>query len=269
MNSPGIPWFPMTAIDSQGLQLVEAEFGTTGFAVVVKLWQEICQQGGYYIEWTEDVALLFSTKRCHEGYNVVSEIVKAALRRGLFDAELYEKFQILTSESIQERYFDAVERRKNVRVVDEYLLGECRQILKNANISSENVNIFSKNVSNSRQRIEEKRKEEKSNSSAPAAHDYASVIDSFNRVCLDLPKVRDLNDRRKQAIRSAEKKVQDYGGWDKLFESVQQSDFLTGRSGAWRCGFDWILKPSNLVKIIEGNYQNKTVRRNGDLDDIF
>ena len=53
--------------------------------------------------------------------------------------------------------------------------------------------------------------------------------------------------------------MKEFGGWDKLFESVQQSDFLTGRSGQWNnCGFDWILKPANLLKITENTYRNKT-----------
>jgi hypothetical protein len=35
---------------------------------------------------------------------------------------------------------------------------------------------------------------------------------------------------------------------------VENSDFLSGRSGKWRATFDWIVTPSNAVKIIEGNY---------------
>lgn len=46
--------------------------------------------------------------------------------------------------------------------------------------------------------------------------------------------------------------------FDELFSLVENSDFLTGRNGKWSgCGFDWILQPSNLTKIIEGNYLNK------------
>lgn len=92
--------------------------------------------------------------------------------------------------------------------------------------------------------------------------DYQQIIDSFNRICVSLPKVQSLNDRRKTAIKSASQTVADFGGWDKLFQTVEKSDFLTGRSGAWSgCGFDWILKPANLVKIIEGNYTDSKTRK--------
>ena len=66
-------------------------------------------------------ALLFG-KNVGLGGDAVSEIVRAAIKRGIFDSELYDKYQILTSRGIQERYFEAVSRRKEVEVRKEYLL---------------------------------------------------------------------------------------------------------------------------------------------------
>ena len=98
--------------------------------------------------------------------------------------------------------------------------------------------------------------------------DDASVIEQWGRICVSLPKVQMLSDRRKKAIRAAEKTVADYGGWEKLFREVEASDFLTGRKGAWQgCSFDWVLKPSNLVKIIEGNYAGNGRRKGTYHDD--
>lgn len=89
------------------------------------------------------------------------------------------------------------------------------------------------------------------------APDYDAIVSLFNSICRGLPSIRDLTDKRKNAIRAAAPRVEEYGGWEKLFKTVQHSDFLTGRSGAWtNCGFDWILKPGNLTKIMEGNYRN-------------
>ncbi len=88
--------------------------------------------------------------------------------------------------------------------------------------------------------------------------DYKAVVDAFNKTCTSLPNVREINDRRRKAIRGAAQTVESFGGFAALFEKVEASDFLTGRRGNWTsCGFDWILKPANLTKIIEGNYDNK------------
>ena len=155
MNN-GINYFPLNVHLDDKFELIEAEFGLKGFAIVVKLFQKIYGQQGYYCEWTEDVALLFG-KNVGLGGDAVSEIVRAAIKRGIFDSELYDKYQILTSRGIQERYFEAVSRRKEVEVrikVD--------QIYKNVRILNENVNISSKNVNISEQKkVEESKVKEK------------------------------------------------------------------------------------------------------------
>lgn len=156
MNN-GINYFPLNVHLDDKFELIEAEFGLKGFAIVVKLFQKIYGQQGYYCEWTEDVALLFG-KNVGLGGDAVSEIVRAAIKRGIFDSELYDKYQILTSRGIQERYFEAVSRRKEVEVRKEYLLIKVDQIYKNVRILNENVNISSKNVNISEQKKAEESK---------------------------------------------------------------------------------------------------------------
>ena len=157
----GIPYFPLDCQLDDKFALIEAEFGVKGFAVIVKLLQKIYGQQGYYCEFTNEIALLFS-REIGLGCNVVSEIVSAAIKRGIFDKEMFEKYHILTSVGIQKRYLDAVSRRKNVKVENQYLLLKCADFPKNVCISSKNAYISEENADISKQRKEEKRKEEKS-----------------------------------------------------------------------------------------------------------
>ncbi len=165
----GLDYFPLDVHLDEKFELIEAEFGLTGFAVVVKLLQRIYGQQGYYCEWTNEVALLFSRSlgvipqdRRASGGNVVSEIVEAAIRRGIFDKTLYERYHILTSAGIQKRYLEAVSRRKSASIEKRYLLLCNTSDFKNVNISSENVSKSEENVYISSQSKEEKRKGEKS-----------------------------------------------------------------------------------------------------------
>ncbi len=146
----GIDYFPLDVSLDEKWELIEAEFGLNGFAVVVKLFQRIYGQHGYYCEWTDEVALLFS-KQCGLGGNAVSEIMRASVRRGIFDKDLFEKYQILTSSGIQKRYFGAVSRRKQVEVINEYLLVDPYHFLKNECIKRKNVNISPENADISKQ----------------------------------------------------------------------------------------------------------------------
>ena len=161
MAKSGIDYFPLDVTLDAKFELIEAEFGLTGFGVVVHLLQEIYGKAGYYIEWTEEVALLFARK-VGLGGGVVSEIIEASIRRGMFDKEKYDKYHVLTSKGIQKRYFEAVSRRKTLEVDFNILLVDAAQILPNADIRGINVNIFSKNADILKQSKVEKSRVKKS-----------------------------------------------------------------------------------------------------------
>ena len=162
----GLEFFPLNVHLDDKMELIEAEFGIHGFAVIVKLYQKIYAIG-YYCEWTTEVALLFS-KKIGLGGNAVSEIVRAAIKRGIFDQRLYDCYHILTSKEIQENYFEATVRRKRVDVKEEYLLYSAARNLKNVYISGGNVDMNAKNERISEQsRVEESRREERRGEEAP------------------------------------------------------------------------------------------------------
>lgn len=146
----GMDYFPLVCNVDDKIKLIQAEFGLTGFALVVKLFQKIYGERGYYCEWTRDVALLFSQEN-GLGYSVVSEIVNATVRRGIFDKDKFEKYGILTSRRIQQTYYDACQRRKNIFLNSDYLLISVTQKNESDSINSVNDNINSKIVSNNTQ----------------------------------------------------------------------------------------------------------------------
>lgn len=151
MAKSGIDYIPLDVNLDEKWDLIEAEFGLTGFGVIVRLLQEIYGKAGYYIEWTTEVALLFARK-VGLGGSVVSEIVEAAIRRGMFDREKYDKYRVLTSRGIQKRYFEAVSRRKVLEVDYNILLVNVAQICPNVDIRAKNVNILSENADISKHR---------------------------------------------------------------------------------------------------------------------
>lgn len=91
-----------------------------------------------------------------------------------------------------------------------------------------------------------------------ADFDFQSVLNSFNAICISLPKVQKLTPNRKKRIKDLKKNLGKLT-FDEFFTMIEQSDFLTGRNGIWyNCNFDWCIKPANYIKILEGNYRNKT-----------
>ena len=44
----GVDYFPLDVIMNDDVRLVEAEFGIVGFALIIKLYQRIYRDKGYY-----------------------------------------------------------------------------------------------------------------------------------------------------------------------------------------------------------------------------
>lgn len=126
MAKVGIDSFLLDCHTNDNISEIEAEYGVKGFAVVVRLWQKIYCEKGYYCEWVERSPLLFLSNWFggNSGVTVslINEIVDRCLKNGIFDAGMYENYSILTSARIQKQYFDVVKRREEVLVKKEYLL---------------------------------------------------------------------------------------------------------------------------------------------------
>lgn len=167
----GLDYFPHSCIPDQRIELIEAEFGLTGYAVILKLYEMIFVEKGYFCDWTKDVALMFS-RRNSVGVNVVSEIVNASLRRGIFDDDLFKKYSILTSKEIQEIYHEVTTKlnRKQVDFVKEYLLVDYTLFSDKYRIYSINStgNAINSTGNSQKKRKESKRKEKKSNERSTA-----------------------------------------------------------------------------------------------------
>lgn len=90
------------------------------------------------------------------------------------------------------------------------------------------------------------------------------VVEMYRKYCPSFPKVIRINDARKKTINA---RLQEFSLTiiKQAFQKAEASDFLSGRSGQWNastsCNFDWILNPTNIVKILEGNYDNKDTRQ--------
>lgn len=82
------------------------------------------------------------------------------------------------------------------------------------------------------------------------------VVSKFNSICISLPKVSKLTDNREKTIKA---RLKEYSMQDiiKVFEKTEQSDFLKGKNGTFKASFDWLMKPANFIKVLEGNYDNR------------
>ena len=118
-----------------------------------------------------------------------------------------------------------------------------------------------------KEKDKDKDKDEEKENAADAACER--VVESFHSLCPALPRVSRLTRKRRQAIKKALRDRSTQELCD-AFEKVSQSSFLCGEGGGWQADFDWILKPDNLLRIIEGSYAGREpappIERNYDID---
>lgn len=142
-NRVDLPYFELDCHMDDKIELIEAEYGLKGFAIIIKLYQRIYGgEHGYYCEFTPDTALLLAARWCGSsggapgkvgtasgegslpGFpkNLITDVVAASIRRGIFSGQLFNEYGILTSHGIQKQYLKATSKRELVELKKEYLL---------------------------------------------------------------------------------------------------------------------------------------------------
>ena len=86
-------------------------------------------------------------------------------------------------------------------------------------------------------------------------------IDSYHSICISLPKVRSITDKRKKAILKIINKYSK-SELEECFRLAEESDFLTGNNDrGWKADIDFILREDKLIAILEGKYGGKKKTR--------
>jgi len=95
---------------------------------------------------------------------------------------------------------------------------------------------------------------------------HQQIIDLYHEVIPMGRRVRVWSDSRKAKLRGRwreETKRQSLEWWRRFFGHIAKSDFLTGRTGTttrspFEIDLEWIVSPTNFIKILEGKYDNRS-----------
>lgn len=91
--------------------------------------------------------------------------------------------------------------------------------------------------------------------------DTKEIKEFWNSHNGNMSKILDIKGER---LRHVKARVREYS-LDQLKEAIlkaEASDFMNGKNDrGWTASFDWILKPSKFVKVLEGNYDNRAEKK--------
>ena len=113
--------------------------------------------------------------------------------------------------------------------------------------------------------------------SSPSAHKpvfpYEKIVGMWNTTCTGYHKLTGLSEKRKMKLKNRIEEISKTGEplplFQTLFEKMQNSSFMKGdnRRG-WKATFDWLISNGeNWRKVLEGNYDNEFMNKNGSYYD--
>ena len=119
----GLDYYPLDVEFYRDIKVrrLNHAFGAASTVILLTLLGAVYKDEGYYAEWNEDLCFLVAADSMATE-ELVTAVVRKALEVGLFDQACFERYGILTSKAIQRHYLAATYKRKEVKVVAEYLL---------------------------------------------------------------------------------------------------------------------------------------------------
>ena len=91
---------------------------------------------------------------------------------------------------------------------------------------------------------------------------FQTVLDLYHQICVSYPKLRKPSTARQKRINDRIKNFS-FDDFKLLFEKAEASDFMKGiNDKGWCANFDWMMNENNMLKVLEGNYDNRSLGNN-------
>ena len=98
----------------------------------------------------------------------------------------------------------------------------------------------------------------------PSPCPFKKIMDLYHQICVSYPRIEDIDGERKKAVAARWRKYGDLAVFEQVFRIAQASSFMKGENGRnWSADFDWMMRPTNISKILEHKYDDKTSAQTG------
>lgn len=270
--------FDVDFFGDRKIKEVRGKYGTDGVTLYIYLLCAIYEEG-YYLQVDSGFNYVASYDLGMSD-DKIGQMLNFLCERSLFDDKLFASDKVLTSRGIQQRFQEMVRTRAvktGIEVNKSFWLleeDETESFIKCTlfeGFSKKNGSYSEKNPCYSEKNdIKEKGKEKGKENKRNINSDYQRIVELYHSICTYYPKLVNITDSRKRAI-SARLKKYTLADFETLFRKAQESSFLRGENkNGWSANFDWLINESNMTKVLEGNYDNKTVQAaiTSEFDDL-
>ena len=273
-------YFPFYVKDGKTLFILESKYGLQGIGFFTNLMRFLTRQTDHYICIADesDRIYFFAQLKCSEDVGV--DMINLMSKTGKINKELWDTFKVIVSEDLLKSLEPAYKNRKNKIVsVDQITAtyqNDKRKIDKkndlekitfqNNPITSQDNPITS--LHNTQTKLKETKVNKYTQQGDPAEVcgknilicPHKEIIDLYHSILPELPPVKEWTEERQKLLRTRWKEKTDRQSldwWKNFFCDVKKSDFLTGKVNGFLADLEWLVRPKNFIKVLEGKYKGK------------
>jgi len=265
----GIEYMMLNVSMGSAWKLLIAEYGHKAISVLFLVHQMIYAEKGYYTEWNDDRALLLTLAGTNLKTEEIQEVILGAIKRNIFDKSMFETQGILTSEEVQNHYFQVVKRRK--------VSGKTYQFLLQSNGNEEPILSVSKDTKFTEEKL--MITEEELANFAPLGDEYSilpksskeesgkvseeqslkkdiepkQVFLAYQKFCPNLEKVHAFNKEREETCREL-LKTYSLPQIGVAFQAMNENPWNQGDNNTkWVANFDYCTNPLKVESFGKGS----------------
>lgn len=241
-----VDYFPhFVSTDSRTRFILEQSWGNDGYAFWFKLLELLCRSEGHYYDCTAAANEKYLVALMKIDETAVNDILAVLADLGNIDRQLWEERKVIWCQSLVDNLQDVYSKRT---------------------VSAPNKPFTEPEEEEPAEgELEEKphkrgrpKKGDGAEHAKPARGVCDEIVGLYNEICTSFPKVRSLSEARKKAIKARLANGYTAESFRELFDKAEASSFLKGKNDRnWQATFDWLIKDSNMAKVIDGNYADK------------
>ena len=242
-----VDYFPLYCDNGRKMFFIETKYGNNGYAAWLKILTELAKANYHYLNLQDETQLMYISALCKITIDELKNIINDLVKLGEFNAVLWDKASIIFSDKFVESISDAYKKRSNEPIT----LLSLVTLLKGLGVLKQGFSIKKRTV-NPQSILEDSIEDD---SIVKEKDDYDSILENYHSTCTKLPKIIKITETRKSTIKA---RIEEYDIETilQVFKIAAASDFLNGKAKKWRANFDWLMRPNNFVKVLEGSYDN-------------
>jgi len=249
-ESKTVAYFPFIVKDGDTLFLLENKYGCEGLGFFTGVMRFLSQTPDHHYCIKDEVKKMrfFATIKIDEAKGI--DMLNIMSITGKINKVLWDGNRVIVSEDFLSSINDAYKKRVNKIITIREIVTFYELMYPEIKLPEPETTTNSKKTDRNPQSILKETILDKT-------IQYTDIKDTYHDHCKKLPKVSKISDKRKSAINSLLKEF----SLEQIIEGIQKagkSSFINGDNKSnWKASFDWIINKNNMLKIIEGNYDNK------------